>query len=153
MDTLSSYLMQDHERCNTLLRHTQHSVGASRWDDAKRHMAAFKYALERHLLIEERIIFTAFESALGRTVSPTGAMRAEHVRIRSVTQRLGDAVDALSTQDFIKHAEVLLLTLHQHSEKEDGILYPMIERVLARRCPDLLEAARATPDSNDPPKK
>ncbi len=143
MESLSTYLTDDHERCDVLLRRTQRFVGAGHWQEARREVGAFQYALERHLLIEERIIFPAFESALGHAVSPTAAMRAEHLRIRAVAQRLSDAVAALSAEEFVKHAETLLLTMHQHSEKEEGVLYPMIERVLARRCPDLLGAARA----------
>ncbi len=143
MDTLGSYLTHDHARCDALLHSTQQAVAAARWPEARRAMRAFQHALERHLLIEERIIFIAFEFAVGRAVSPTLAMRADHLRIRAVAQRLADAVNARSTGEFINHAEALLLTLHQHSEKEEGVLYPMIERVLARRCPDLLEAARA----------
>jgi hemerythrin-like domain-containing protein len=143
METLGTYLTNDHERCDALLRQTQQSVGAARWREARCDMAAFQYALERHLLIEERIIFPAFEFALGHAVSPTAVMRAEHLRIRAVAQRLADSVDAFSAQDFVMHAEALLLTLHQHCEKEEGVLYPMIERVLARRCPDLLDSARA----------
>ena len=143
METLGNYLTDDHARCDALLRHAQQSVGASRWIEARRDAAAFRYALERHLLIEERIIFPAFEAALGHAASPTAAMRAEHLRIRAVAQRLADAIEAHSAQDFVTHAEALLLTMHVHSEKEEGVLYPMIERVLARRCPDLLSAARA----------
>ena len=143
MTTLGNYLTEDHARCDLLLRRTQQFVGTGHWPEARREIAAFHYALERHLLIEERIVFPAFEFALGHAVSPTVTMRAEHLRIRAVAQRLTDAVDAQSAQDFIKHAEALLLTMHLHSEKEEGVLYPMIERVLARRCPDLLGAARA----------
>ncbi len=143
MDTLGSYLTNDHAHCDALLRRTQHSVGAGRWADARREMGAFQYALERHLMIEERIVFPAFELALGRAVSPTATMRAEHLRIRGVAQRLSDAVGALNMPDFVKHAETLLLTMHLHSEKEEGVLYPMIERVLGRRCPALLDDARA----------
>ena len=143
MESLGTYLTQDHERCDLLLRRTHEAVAAARWPEARRQAAAFQYALERHLLIEERIIFPAFETALGHAASPTDAMRAEHLRIRAVAQRLADAVDARSAQEFVRHAEALLLTMHLHSEKEEGVLYPMIERVLGRRCPDLLSAARA----------
>ena len=143
MDTLGNYLTEDHARCDLLLRRTHLAVGTANWPEARREAAAFQYALERHLLIEERIVFPVFELALGHAASPTDAMRAEHSRIRAVTQRLADAVDARSAQDFVKHAEALLLTMHLHSEKEEGVLYPMIERVLGPRCPDLLNAARA----------
>lgn len=143
MDTLGNYLTEDHARCDQLLHRTHEAVEAASWPHARRAAAAFRYALERHLLIEERIIFPAFEVALGHASSPTDAMRAEHLRIRAVAQRLADAVDARSPQDFVRHAEALLLTMHLHSEKEEGVLYPMIERVLGRRCPELLDAARA----------
>ena len=143
MDTLFSYLTDDHARCDALLRSTQQCVGAAHWAAARREVAAFRCALERHLLIEERIIFPAYESALGNTVSPTRALCGEHGRIRAVAQRMAEAIEALSAQDFVTHAEALLLTMHVHSEKEEGVLYPMFERVLARRCPDLLSAARA----------
>ena len=144
MDTLSRYLTDDHLRCDALLHRTQQYVRAACWPDAQLAMQAFRDALERHLLIEEQIVFPAFEFALGRhAMSPTAAMRAEHLRIRAVVQRLADAVDAVNTDDFVTHAEVLLLTMHGHSEKEEGVLYPMLERVLGRRWPSLLLDARA----------
>ena len=96
MGILSDYLVHDHERCDALLRQTQQSVGAARWTDARRDVAAFRYALERHVLIEERIIFPAFERALGSAASPTAAMRADHLRVRAVAQRLANAVEANS---------------------------------------------------------
>lgn len=144
MDTLGSYLTDDHLRCDALLRRTQQCVGAACWLEAHLAMHDFRQALERHLLIEEQIVFPAFEFALGRhAMSPTATMRAEHLRIRAVVQRLAEAVDANNTHDFVKHAEALLLTMHGHSEKEEGVLYPMLERVLGRRWPSLLLDARA----------
>lgn len=142
METLIAYLTHDHDRCDALLRRTQQAVAASSWSAARDAVAAFQHALERHLLIEENIIFPAFEAVLGHAVSPTMMMRSEHMRIRAVTHRLADAVMAGSTQAFVGHAEALLLTLHGHSEKEEGVLYPMIERVLARRCRDVLDMVR-----------
>ncbi|MES2017616.1 MAG: hemerythrin domain-containing protein [Pseudomonadota bacterium] len=136
METIGSYLEQDHAHCDALLRQALHS--ARRTD-----MAAFQHALERHLLIEERILFTAFENAIGRANSPTLAMRSEHLRIRAVAQRLCDTVAAGDKLTFVKHAEALLLVLHQHSEREEGVLYPMIERVLARSSADLVGAMQA----------
>ena len=143
MDTLGSYLTQDHGRCDALLRQAQQAIGGLDWRQARLDIAAFELALERHLLIEERIIFPAFERAIGSAAAPTAAMRAEHLRIRAVAQRLCSAVGAQDAQAFLNHADALLLVLHQHSEKEEGVLYPMIERVLARSCQDLLAAMRA----------
>jgi iron-sulfur cluster repair protein YtfE (RIC family) len=143
MDTMSSYLSQDHARCDALFRVALQSVRGARWRQAGLDMAAFQHALERHLLVEERILFPAFERAIGHAVSPTAAMRAEHLRIRAVAQRLSDTAASGDMNAFFKHAEALLLVLHQHDEKEEGVLYPMIERVLAHRSASLLDAMQA----------
>jgi len=143
METIGSYLEHDHARCDALLRQAQQAVRGASWRQARLDMAAFQHALERHLLVEERILYPAFERAIGKAVSPTAAMRAEHLRIRAVAQRLSDTVAARDMGGFVIHAEALLLVLHQHSEKEEGVLYPMIERVLARSSAELVGAMQA----------
>ncbi|RJG09374.1 hemerythrin domain-containing protein [Massilia cavernae] len=143
METLASYLEQDHVHCDALFRATNESACAGRWPQATREMAAFQHALERHLLIEERILYPAYENALGHAAGPTLSMRAEHLRIRAVVQRLTDAVRAQDRVAFFNHADAFLLMMHQHSEKEEGIVYPRIARVLAHASNDLLSAMRA----------
>ncbi|MES3022928.1 MAG: hemerythrin domain-containing protein [Pseudomonadota bacterium] len=142
MDTLSGYLAEDHRHCDTLMRRAGACALHGQWPQARDATAAFQNALERHLMVEERILFPAFEQAIGHAASPTGAMRAEHLRIRAVAQRMADSVQARDRDAFATHAEVLLLALHQHAEKEEGVLYPMIERVLAPRGRQVLAAMR-----------
>lgn len=143
METLGSYLAEDHDRCDALFREAHHAVLGADWNEAARAMGAFQHALERHLIMEERIVYPAFERALGHAMAPTAAMRAEHLRIRGMTQRMADSVRERDRGAFVKHAEVLLLVMYQHGEKEEGVLYPMIERVLAHSCRDLVSAMRA----------
>jgi hemerythrin-like domain-containing protein len=143
MTTMSGYLADDHRNCDALLRRAVDLVTHAQWPQACHAITAFHNALERHMMIEERILFAAFERALGHAVGPTAAMRAEHLRIRAVAQRLADSVQQSDSAVFTKHAEVLLLVLHQHDEKEEGVLYPMIERVLAQRCDEVLAAMQA----------
>lgn len=143
MDTLSGYLADDHQHCDALMRRTGDFVAHAQWPQARHAMTAFQNALERHMMIEERILFPAFERALGHAVGPTATMRAEHLRIRAVAQRLADSVAQQDGRAFTTHAEVLLLVVHQHGEKEEGVLYPMIERVLKHSSQDVLAAMRA----------
>jgi len=143
METLSSYLAADHDHCDALMRSADEQVRAGHWLAARQAMGAFQGALERHLLVEERVLFPAFEAALGRATSPTDAMCGEHLRIRAVAQRMAESVIDRDGRAFAIHAEVLLLVLHQHGEKEEGVLYPMMERVLGDRCQDVLEQMRS----------
>jgi hemerythrin-like domain-containing protein len=143
MESLSQFLEQDHIHCDALFRLVSDSVCLGRWPQAKREMASFQHAMERHFLIEERIVFPAFEAALGHAIAPTLTLRTEHLRIRAVVQRLVNAVEAQDIPAFYNHADAFLLVMHQHSEKEEGVLYPRIERVLAHSCHDLVKAMRA----------
>jgi hemerythrin-like domain-containing protein len=52
-------------------------------------------------------------------------------------------IEAQDIPAFYNHADAFLLVMHQHSEKEEGVLYPRIERVLAHSCHDLVKAMRA----------
>ncbi|MEO7496166.1 MAG: hemerythrin domain-containing protein [Massilia sp.] len=143
MNTFASYLEDDHAHCDACLKQTNAAVREGHWDLAAERMAAFVHGLERHLLIEERFVFTPFEQVLGEVESPTTSMRAEHQRIRAVVQRLAGAVEARDGTAFVNHADSLLLLMHQHSEREEGLLYPLIQRVLAQRRIDPVAAIRA----------
>ncbi len=143
METIATYMEQDHDHCDALFRLANESMCLGRWLQAGREMATFAHAIERHLLLEERVLFPAYEYALGHAIAPTSAMRSEHLRIRAVVQRLADAVGAHDSVAFFNHADAYLLLMHQHSQKEEGVLYPSIARVLAHASKDLLNAMRA----------
>lgn len=75
MDTIGSYLAHEHTRCAALLVPACSAARRGHWGQARRAVAEFCHALERHLLIEERIAFPAYEQMVGRAVSFTAASR------------------------------------------------------------------------------
>lgn len=143
MDSIGSYLAHEHMRCAALLVPARAAARHGRWGQARCAVAEFRHALERHLLIEERITFPAYEQMLGRAIPLTAASRAAHLRIRAQVQRLADALQAGDAETFLAHADTLEAMQCQHGEEEETVLYPMIERVLARRSHDVLGAMRA----------
>lgn len=140
MDTLGNFLMNDHARCDGLLKDAIGAVMDDDWSLALWQSAAFAGALEHHLLLEERVLFPAFERRFPYAVLPTVGLRSEHLRIRGIVQRLRNAVTEHDRPAFFNHADALLLLMHQHSEKEEGVLYPMIERALGRTAQELVSA-------------
>ncbi len=76
----------------------------------------FRGSLLRHFRMEEEVLFPGFETATGSSAGPT-QMRA--------------AVDAGSADDFLGAADTLMVLMQQHNMKEEGILYPMCDQVLA----------------------
>lgn len=140
MDSFRDALIDDHAHCDALLRAVIQAAGQANWPLAQREAGAFASNLERHLLIEERIVFPAFEAKFPHAVLPTAALRSEHLRIRAVLERLRNSVRERDHAAFFGHAEALLLVMHQHSEKEEGVLYPMIERALGSAACQLIKA-------------
>lgn len=144
MNTIGSYLAHDHARCDALFVPVRAAVQDGQWAQAGRALAEFCHAAERHLLIEERIVFPAYERVLARSpLPPTAASRADHLRIRALMQHLSNALRARDAAAFFEHAATLAAVQCQHSEMEEATLYPMIERVLARSCHDMVGAMRA----------
>lgn len=147
METISSYLADDHHRCDKLLAKACTSVRAGEWPQAARDLSDFTDALERHLQLEDMIVFPAFEKALirinGSASLPTAQMNTEHQRMRAVARRMSDSQATHDAGAFLDHAHTLALSLCLHGEKEEGVLYPLIDRMLQGQRDDVISAMRA----------
>jgi len=89
---------------------------------------------------EETILFPALvEAGIPDKGGPVGAMLQEHELgrrlMRAMTATLGEPIDGA---EFAKAAAEYSIFLRQHIDKENGILFPMGERVLdASRLEDI----------------
>ncbi|TPW19463.1 MAG: hypothetical protein FD126_2661 [Elusimicrobia bacterium] len=98
---------------------------------AKADFKAFMFGLRRHIVWEEEILFPVFEKATGmRDAGPTAVMRHEHVLIKLRLDALHEKVRA-ADPDCDAEAQALLAVLKDHNMKEEQILYPAIDRMLA----------------------
>ncbi len=86
---------------------------------------------------EERNLFRVLEArGVPREGGPLGVMLHEHDLGRSHLQEMGQALPAAAEGEaeaihrFAQHAAAYAALLRQHIQKEDGVLYPMAERVL-----------------------
>ncbi|MGE5549270.1 MAG: hemerythrin domain-containing protein [Bacteroidota bacterium] len=86
---------------------------------------------------EERQLFPTLESAgVAREGGPIGAMLAEHDQGRAAAKAMADALARLSRGresaygDFARAAREYISILTAHIAKEDGVLFPLAERVL-----------------------
>ena len=130
MQTFSDYLGDDHHRCDKLFARAEEAVGKGANDAASAH-AAFVAAMEQHFGMEENELFPAFESASGSSQGPTSVMRHEHQQMRQLFAEMGEALAEGRADDYLGAAETLLILMQQHNAKEEQILYPMSDRLLA----------------------
>lgn len=91
-------------------------------------------ALERHLRIEEELLFPAYLAAGGREAWVTGLLK-EHGYLR---QYLAELQQPLSRRRFLR-------LLDGHDEKEERVIYPDVLAHVGARADALLDAALALP--------
>lgn len=130
MDTISAYLEKDHARCDGLYLQSLACVAARDWQQAAELLDRFARELQRHFTMEEEVVFAAFEAATGATSGHTQALRREHRQLSGILQRLADAVAQQHVSDVEDHADTFRIMLWHHSLKEEGMLYPLADRVL-----------------------
>ncbi|NIR59910.1 MAG: hemerythrin domain-containing protein [Gammaproteobacteria bacterium] len=130
MTMISDHLTAVHGRCDELLARGESAVSAGRWEDADGAFDAFRSVTEAHIELEEQTLFPRIEPALG-TTGPTQVMRGEHDRMRALMRAMGDALGSRDEQRFLDAAETLLVLMRQHNAKEEAILYPIMDDLVA----------------------
>ena len=127
--SISQHYAEDHQQLDTLF----HQFQSSKESDpagAQTAFQNFRTGLERHIAWEEQILFPSFDRRFGHFQDgPTGVMRWEHQQIR----RFLDAIALkLNHQDFRTEEEEMALeaVLCPHNQKEESILYPMLDQMV-----------------------
>jgi len=138
MTTITEYMAADHRRCDELLANLEVAVNEDDWSQAARLTTEFLGAMERHLSMEEQVLFPAFEQKTGMTGGPTMIMRDEHRQMRELFQQLQWALDGKAGGEMLDTTETLLVLMQQHNMKEEGILYPMSDERLGEEAQQIL---------------
>ena len=87
--------------------------------------------LARHARKEDEALFPALETVIGLGNGPLGVMRVEHDDIHAQAALLRSLLlSGSEAASFRACAEELIALLDMHFEKEEQILFPMIEQML-----------------------
>jgi iron-sulfur cluster repair protein YtfE (RIC family) len=131
LDTVTGYLSWDHDRLDGLLDRATRHVWEAQWLDASQAFGEFERGLDRHIRVEEEVLFPLFEARTGIVGGPTAVLRAEHREIRQGLALMRRGVDAEDPRAFEEGLAFLRSVLPAHNAKEEHILYPTVDRVLA----------------------
>lgn len=134
MQKIATYLDQDHRRCDDQYAVAESDVILRHWDDASSHFGTFLQMFELHLDKEERILFPRLDHALGNGYGPTIVMRGEHRQMRDMLAEMKAAIAQQDSDAFFDNADTLRILMRQHNLKEEGILYPQADFVLATQA-------------------
>lgn len=150
MDAISRYMSADHRRCDDLFAAAEAAAGAGLWQDSQPAFEAFIEATERHLALEEDVLFPAFEARTGSAGGPTEVMRREHTQMRELIRELGETLVRRDPQGFTGIAEGLTILMQQHNLKEEAILYGMLDAALGAEQAELLARLESAAEGSGP---
>lgn len=143
MDQLTAPLVADHRHCDGLFATAEDAAQRTDWAACRERFDAFRAAMLQHFEIEENVLFPAFEQATGMTMGPTAMMRSEHAQMRDLLENMTAVIAAGRRDDYLGLSETLLLYMQQHNLKEENVLYPMSDQVLAASGIDLTQQTTA----------
>ncbi len=138
MNTITTYLTNDHKLCDELFANAQSAVETKNWALAKTKFDKFLVAMNWHINIEENLLFPKFEEATGMQGGPTQVMRLEHIEIRKTLDDMLSAITNQRKSDFISACNDFLAALQPHSTKEEQILYPICDEQMLEQVSEIL---------------
>lgn len=131
-DSVTYLLAADHDRLDCVLAEVKRHVGGASRQEAVQRFAVFREGLERHIVLEEEVLFPFLEKCTGMfDAGPTAVMRAEHGEIRRLLGEVDSLLSGEIEGDTLATMAELTGILLAHNGKEERILYPMTDRALA----------------------
>jgi hemerythrin-like domain-containing protein len=143
MATILEFLGGDHHACDELFASAEESVSQKNWGGARALFDQFHASMLHHLTMEENVLFPAFEARTSSTGGPTQVMRMEHEQMRGLMQDMADAMAKTDYEGYLGLSETLNMLMQQHNMKEENVLYPMTDQVLAGERDNLIRSMEA----------
>ena len=70
---------------------------------------------------------------------PTAMMKMEHQQMRGLLDHIAAAMSSGDSEEALDLGDTLLMLIQQHNVKEEGMLYPMAENMLAGEWEEMAE--------------
>ena len=137
MQTIAEFMSTDHRACDEAFANAEQAVLASNWSDAETAFNKFRTGLARHFRMEEEQLFPALVSA-GGPGGPVQMMRMEHAQMNTLVEQMAATLTNRDAQGYGGLSETLLIVMQQHNLKEEQILYPIADNILAAQREALL---------------
>lgn len=137
MTGISAFMQNNHRDCDELYAAAEEAVSGLDWSGANQAWEAFAEKLHEHITVrEEGQLFPALEAVNGPP-GPIAVMRMEHEQIRALVAQMTEALTAREQQQFLGLGESLMLLSQQHNMKEENILYPIMDQLIAEQAGNL----------------
>lgn len=131
MKSIAEFMSANHKACDGEFADAEQAALEGNWGEAKTAFNAFNNDMARHFKMEEEVLFPALASAGGPS-GPVQVMLMEHTQIRGLLEQMAAAVAEKDASEYGGLSETLLIVMQQHNHKEENILYPIMDHILAK---------------------
>ena len=136
---LADFFAQDHRDCDARWADVEELLDTADIDTARIAWQKYDASMKRHFAMEEEVLFPAFDARSGMAGGgPVAVMKMEHQQMRGLLDQIGDAIESENAEEAMDIGDTLLMLIQQHNVKEEGMLYPMAENMLAGDWDDLV---------------
>jgi len=142
MQTIVEFMTANHKACDDEFAAAEQAALAGNWSEAEAAFNTFRNDITHHFLMEEEGLFPALVSAGGPS-GPVHMMRMEHAQMNGLLEQMTAALANKNAQEYGGLSETLLMVMQQHNNKEENILYPIADQILAAQREALLGRMQA----------
>jgi len=144
METINDYMMKDHQLIDGFFERAEEAAKAADFATLEREATEFLNRIAVHIDVEDRLLFAAFEERTGMTqAGPSVTMREEHREMEPIFDAMRDAVASRDAAGYLRAASQLVQILAPHNQKEETMMYPMIDDAMGPDTRALLDDAKA----------
>ncbi len=144
MESISSYMQQDHVVIDGIGERAVAAADAGAGPVLEREGSEFLRRLRRHIGMEEQLLFPAFEQRTGMTqAGPSVQMREEHDQMQPILAQMQTAAAAGDGAAYQRTTRALLEILVPHNQKEEQMMYPMLDEAMGAEAQALLAQVKA----------
>ena len=142
--SILSYMQKDHRDCDESFSQAETAAAKGDIEEALKAYERFKKETLHHFDVEQEVLFPAYEERTGMTQGPTMVMRMEHEQMRSLLDKMQEALEIdKDLKSFLGVAESMMIMLQQHNMKEEQMLYPAIDATFAGESDLLISEIQA----------
>lgn len=143
MESITDYMQRDHALIDGIAERAAAAAAAGDLAGMERDGALFLQRLERHIEMEEQLLFPAFEERTGMSAAgPSVQMREEHVQMQGALQQMREAIGARDPAAYQRGSQALFEVLAPHNLKEEQMMYPMLDDAMAADAGALLSEVK-----------
>ena len=126
MKSVLYFMGADHDKLDNIFRKFRNIKSRDK-NKAIGLFRKFKNDLQRHISLEEDILFPLFETKIGMNeTSPIYVMKIEHNEIKDLLSKIDNCFTNGDVNTNVLE-DYLIKILSEHNSKEESILYPLID--------------------------